>query len=401
MTRQESELPLCAVTGGLLLGGSSTFLVNLTHAFQARGLRLPIIVLSEQNDHERDFAALQNPVLSIPRRRHIYEDRLALALRHFAHARPRAVLACLGSDSFEVLRLMPAGVVRMAVIQSHDPGPYEAARVYSKWIDVLIGVSSKICEHARSFPEFAGRRVEYIPYGIWFGESVKRSPAPSEAPLRLVYIGRMVEEQKRVSRLVELIQLLEARQMRFQFTFVGSGSELPRMQSALAHIKNIDFRGEVPNHAVSDILQTQDISVLLSDYEGLPLGLLESMGAGVVPVVSDLESGIRDVVTGSTGIRVPVGNVAAAADAIETLGKDRVKLAGLSTAAARLAREEYSAQKMAARYLHLIDQLPTAPVNWNPDADIPAPIGLKRWLYQGPARLARRWIKRAVASVRR
>ena len=74
----DPEIPLAAVTGSLLLGGSSTFLLNLTRAWQERGLRLPIIVLSEDNEHARDFAALEAPVKLISKRP-IYEDRLRTA----------------------------------------------------------------------------------------------------------------------------------------------------------------------------------------------------------------------------------------------------------------------------------------------------------------------------------
>ena len=55
---------------------------------------------------------------------------------------------------------------------------------------------------------------------------------------------------------------------------------------------------------------------LLSDYEGLALSLLEAMGAGVVPVVSDLSSGIAQAVPADCGLRVPFGNLDAAAAAL-------------------------------------------------------------------------------------
>ena len=389
------DIPLVAVTGALPLGGSSTFLVNLARAFRARGLLLPIVVLSEHNEYARDFAALETPVQLITHRSNIYEDRLRLAYEAVASWKPRAVLACLGGESFEVLRLVPPGVARLGIIQSHDPGPHEAVRLYAEWIDVVVGVSQTICDQVRATPATARHRVEKIPYGIAFGPPAERRGRPAEEPLRIIYLGRLIEEQKRVSRLAELIQLLRARGVNFRFTFAGSGPQLPALQSALAGVPGVEFLGEVPNGSVPALLAAQDVMVLLSDYEGLPLSLLEAMGAGVVPVISDLESGIRDVVTEQEGMRVPVGDVSAAAHAIARLAQDRAQLATLSEAAARSVRVEYSAARMAERYAQVIASLMPAPVIWPGDVQVPVPLGQQRaWLYQGLPRVARRWTKR-------
>ncbi len=391
------EIPLAAVTGSLLLGGSSTFLLNLTQAWRECGFQLPIVVLSEDNEHARDFNALGAPVKLISTRP-IYEDRLRMAYEELARWRPRAVLACLGGNSFEVLQLVPPGVARLGIIQSHDPGPHQTVQCYSNWIDAVIGVSRKICEHARSVPEVARRRVEYIPYGINFGPRAERRTTRPIDPLRIIYLGRMSEEQKRVSRLVELAKLLDAQGVNYGFTFAGSGAQLLALQSALADAPSANFLGEVPNDTVPALLAAHDVLVLLSDYEGLPLSLLEGMGAGVVPVVSDLESGIRDVVTTETGVRVPVGDVPAAARAIFALAQDRGRLAALSAAAARSVRDEYSAARMAERYLKLIGELAPSPVPWPASVEVPVPVGVKRaWLYRGLPRVARRWIKRLIA----
>ena len=389
------DIPLVAVTGALPLGGSSTFLVNLARAFRARGLVLPIVVLSEDNAYAREFAALETPVTLIPHRSNIYEDRLRLAYEAVVSWRPRAVLACLGGESFEVLRSVPPGVARLGIIQSHDPGPHEAVRLYAEWIDTVVGVSQTICEHVRMAPCVGPRRVEKISYGIAFGPAVERPATRAEEPLRIIYLGRLIEEQKRVSRLAELIHMLSARGVNFHFTFAGRGPQQPALQAALAGRAAVTFLGEVPTGSVPALLAAQDVLVLLSDYEGLPLSLLEAMGAGVVPVVSDLESGIRDVVTEQTGVRVPVGDVSAAVGALVGLAQDRVRLAALSAAAAQSVRTEYSAARMAENYLQVIGLRPPTPVLWPSEVRVPAPLGIEHpWLYQGLPRVARRWTKR-------
>ena len=252
---------------------------------------------------EADFTAATLAVHQVPWSRLIYEDRTRQAYALAAAYAPRAVLACLGADSFEVLRVTPRSVLRLGIIQSDDPGPYEMARQYAPWLDVMVGVSETICRHLRAESAYSSTRIECIPYGVHFETDCARAPRDFNQPLRIIYLGRLIETQKRVSRLVELIRLLTTRGRPFEFTFGGSGPELPSVREALRGFSHIRFLGHVPNHQIGELLRSQDVFVLLSDYEGLPLSLLEAMGEGVVPVVSDLESGMREVVTVGTGIR--------------------------------------------------------------------------------------------------
>ena len=233
----------------------------------------------------------------VPRRKLIYEDRLQLAYSEIAALQPPAVLACLGSDSFEVLRALPQGVVRLGVIQSDDPAPYQMARHFAPWLDAMVGVSEVIQRQLAKEP-FANRmRIEYIPYGINFAAERIRPVRDSNQPVRIIYVGRMIEIQKRVSRLFELAGILASRGEKFEFTFAGSGPELAAGKEMLKGLANARFLGDVPNAEIGALLRANDVFVLLSDYEGLPLSLLEAMSEGLAPVVSDLESGMREMVT--------------------------------------------------------------------------------------------------------
>ncbi len=389
--------PLLAVTGGMRLGGSTTFLLNLGRGFRELGAALPIICMTGENEMQPDFAEAGVAVHHLPWRALIYEDRTRRARAQAAAHGPNAVLACLGSDSFEVLRVVPRPVLRLGIIQSDDPGPYEMARHYAPWLDVMVGVSETICRHLRADSAYSNTRIEWIPYGIHFETGGARTPRDPTQPVRIIYLGRLVETQKRVSRLVELARLLAARGLPFEFTFVGSGPELPSVKEALRGFSPIHFPGNVPYRQIGELLRSQDVFVLLSDYEGLPLSLLEAMGAGVVPVVSDLESGLREVVTAETGIRVPVGDVPAAAEAILFLARNPGRLANFSAAAGRLARSQYGAARMAQRYLNLAGGEPRGTGGWPAEVTIPPPLLVRpAWVYQGLGRRVRRIIKRAL-----
>ena len=390
-----SDAPLVAVAGSLPLGGSSTFLVNFARALRRRGQRLPVVVLDTENAYAADFAAIGNPVHILPARKLIFEDRLHWAYQQVAQYRPRAVLSCLSSQSFEILRVVPRGVLRMSIVQSDDPGPYATVMEHAAWTDVAVGVSRQIGLNLQARPELRGVRAEVIPYGIDFSAAAPRAPRPADAPLRLIYLGRIIEEQKRVSRLVELAQQLQARRVPVEFSIVGEGPQRDALRAAMKGFDFVRFVEPVPYERVPRLLEDFDVFVLLSDFEGLPLSLLEALGAGVVPVVSDLPSGLAEVVDESRGVRVPVGEVGRAAEAIVELSRDRKKLHDRATNAAHFARAHYSADAMAEKYLRVIEERAAPAQAWPASVEMPVPRGVARpWLYAGVPRRVRRWLKR-------
>lgn len=387
--------PLACVTGGLKLGGSSTFLVNLSRAFAEKGLDLPVIVLSNDNDHRSDFAEISSPVIEISRDSTIYEDRLYLAASHLAELRPRAILACLGAESFETLRYVPEGTLRMGIVQSDDPLVYETIRRYSKWIDLVVGVSQTICARLAVLAEFADTPVKWIPYGIQLHDMNRTRDRGG--PLRVVYVGRIIEEQKRISRIIRLVTLCLESKLSADFTFIGTGPEFPTLERVFRGVPNVHLVGGIANSQVPELLAKQDVMVLLSDYEGLPLSLLEAMALGVVPIVSNVAGGLADVVTSDCGFRVAAEQIEAAQMCLSRLASDRSLLARLSDTARLKIRENFSASKMATRYLQLTeDRVPSTPIRWTTPR-IQPPIGVTPlWLYRNPARILRRLLKSGI-----
>jgi glycosyltransferase involved in cell wall biosynthesis len=395
-------LALVAVTGSLPIGGSSTFLLNFARAMRRRGSMLPVVVIDTENTYAGEFAAIGNPVHCLPRTPAIYEDRLAWAYAQTARYRPRAVLSCLSTASFEILRLLPPGVIRMGVVQSDDPGPYSALRMYAPWLDMTVGVSRQIAGNFQRYPELRNIRSAAIPYGIDFGPRPDRLERVPSDPLRLIYLGRLAEEQKRVSRLARLARILEAHNANVTMTIVGEGPQSGQLREDLRGCRIVAFHDAVPYDRVGAIFLESDVFVLLSDFEGLPLSLLEAMGSGVVPVVSDLASGISDVVQESRGFRIPVGDVERAASVIMELTADRRKLHEYSGAAAEFVRRHHSADAMSDQYCALVEGMAGNAGEWPPTTKVPVPKAVRpAWLFAPSLRPIRRCAKRFLGLLRR
>ncbi len=388
------------VSGVLDLGGTTTFLCNLAGELIRRGYPVAVFSFEQGNPLAADFAGLGIPVFTTDERRSIYEDRMRLILGELAGFRPSVVIANLSATAFETLRYVPPGVFRVGMAQSHDDGVYRTVRVYAPHLEAMGAVSETIRERLVAMPEFARVPVHYLPYGVPMpGRDTVLARRPG-APLRILYLGRIDQEQKRVRLFPQILGALAAAGLPFHWTVAGDGPERAFLQEAMKSAGpagTVSFPGRIQYSDVPKVLAEHDVFLLASDYEGLPLSLLEAMARGVVPVVSDLPSGVREVVDAETGKLVAPDNIPGYAQAILWLHSHREELDRLSRNARRAVREKFSVAAMADRWLALLDAAPTAPVSWPQRWRIkPILLTPQPWRFSPPLRLARRWALRVL-----
>lgn len=106
----------------------------------------------------------------------------------------------------------------------------------------------------------------------------------------LLYLGR-IEENKGVYELIEALQKLK-NEFDFRFFLCGTGPLLEYCVEAFGSILGNDFeyKGVVSGESKIKIIKESDIFILPSYFEGMPMALLETMTAGVVPIVTNVGS---------------------------------------------------------------------------------------------------------------
>jgi sugar transferase (PEP-CTERM/EpsH1 system associated) len=108
---------------------------------------------------------------------------------------------------------------------------------------------------------------------------------------------------------------------------------------------------------VGRLLQGADLFLLSSVSEGIPLTVIEAMCAGL-PVVCTRVGGTGEVVVdGQTGLLAPAGDDAALADAILRLHRDPDLRRRMGEGGRARAREMFSEEQMAGRYLALYEEM--------------------------------------------
>jgi glycosyltransferase involved in cell wall biosynthesis len=102
---------------------------------------------------------------------------------------------------------------------------------------------------------------------------------------------------------------------------------------------------------VLDRLSEGDVFMLPTRAEGLPAALVEAMGAGLVPIVSDIRSGIPEIVQdGVTGLLARVDDVEGFAGAIERLQDSRDCLEKMSRAVRASVATRFDPASRTAAY---------------------------------------------------
>jgi glycosyltransferase involved in cell wall biosynthesis len=382
------------VTGGLKLGGSTTFLCNLAGEFIRRGVPAGVFSFERENPLAADFQRLNIPIQVWNERRLIFEDRLRQVLQRLAAFQPTVVVANLGPVSFEVLRYLPPGIFRIGMGQSDDPIVYDMMRLYTPWMDLAAMVSQTMRQKAAAMPEFARVPVAYLAYGVPMCLDTELPARDFTAPLRILYLGRLEQEQKRVRLFPEILRQLCAAGISFHWTIAGEGGERGFLEANLKPVspnQTVSFAGPVRYADVPALLKQHDICLLTSDYEGFGLCVVESMGYGLVPVVSDLPAGIPEMVDKTTGILVPVDDVAGYARAIVHLHEHRDELAAKSAASRERVKMKFSVEAMTDRWLAALPATAAPPSAWPQSWKITAPLTAGNSIYFSlPMRALRR-----------
>jgi glycosyltransferase involved in cell wall biosynthesis len=271
----------------------------------------------------------------------------------------------------DIWTLFPAGLnpkVRCIGICHADSEVeyYAPLRWYEPLIAKFIGVSP---ECTRKLEYHLPKRVEDITtlvYGISVPAALKRSYQVN--PVRLVYGGRVVQQQKRVFDFVSLVENLLELQVDFVLDIVGAGPDLAalkEMMSGVAQPGRIHFFDRQPPEVMPNIWLNHDIFVQVSEFEGTSVSMLEAMAQGTVPVVTETESGAASVIThGENGFLAPIGNMQAMAQIIADLASKPVNLQAIGQAAFNQVKQ-YSMPTYVETFSAVLDQaLASPPGRW-------------------------------------
>ncbi|MDH3294490.1 MAG: glycosyltransferase [Acidimicrobiia bacterium] len=173
---------------------------------------------------------------------------------------------------------------------------------------------------------------------------------------RLLFIGR-ITAVKGLDVLLDAIDALQSRHTDLQLTIVGDGPERTRLEQKTAQ-RGLDavvtFVGSKSQEEVSDLLTRTDVFVLPSFAEGVPVVLMEAMGAGL-PVVATQVGGMTELVDDQvSGFLIRPFDATLLAERIDQLVSDPDLRRRLGQAGRKKVLDEFVSADEAGRLASLI-----------------------------------------------
>jgi glycosyltransferase involved in cell wall biosynthesis len=170
-------------------------------------------------------------------------------------------------------------------------------------------------------------KLDVMRTGLDLHRFVLRAPKPFSKPFRFLSVGRLVEK-KGFPVFFDALALLAQRGRDFEADVVGGGPMDAALHGQIGRLGlagRVRLAGPQPQERVRRYFDEADAFVLACleagnrDMDGTPIVLIEAMALGV-PVISTPVSGNPELIeSGNSGLLVLPGDVAALADAMESL----------------------------------------------------------------------------------
>ena len=110
----------------------------------------------------------------------------------------------------------------------------------------------------------------------------------------IIHISCFEDKSKNISGLLESLKIIDDKGIDFQCKLIGEGMDLDLMKEKakeLLLINKVSFTGLLQGQALANELSSGDFLVLSSNYENMPVVILEALASGL-PVVSTNVGGI-------------------------------------------------------------------------------------------------------------
>lgn len=237
---------------------------------------------------------------------------------------------------------------------SFTEGVSKKKRVFYMGIEKLVGfisdgiitVSEYDRQLAKSKKIVASNKLHTIHNGVHelehFTQSSEMNPS-----VTIIMVARFATPKKQLA----LLQALEKLQfIEWTLRFAGDG---PLLQEAKDFVRKHGLQARVQflgnRQDIAKLLRQSDLFVLLSDWEGLPLSILEAMRSGLPIIASDV-GGVKEAVTDSVnGYLVPKNDEEELLHRLSHLLSDSSLRRDMGNESRRLFEEKFTFHKMLTK----------------------------------------------------
>lgn len=331
------------------MGGAQRHVVDLVRAFPATGISVCLAFAKTGSSGQAQLGSVSvDEINSLKRQINFLSDLLALTeIRELIRVREPDIICLHSSKAGALGRIAAIGTGIPVVFTAHgwaftEGVPPFKRSVYKQIERLLARLSTRIItvsEYDRSLAlwERVGDRHKLVTVHNGVHDTDEPRAEPSINPPRLIMVARFADQKDHALLLQALVDL---QGLSWELEFVGDGpNRLPAeaLVKKLGLARRVRFAGA--SEAVAADLSRAQLFVLASQWEGLPLSIIEAMRAGLPVIASDV-GGVNELVDdGKTGYLVPRSDKRRLTDRLRQLLEDPDRRAAMGAA----GRQRYEA----------------------------------------------------------
>lgn len=343
-------------TDGNVIGGGHLFLPVLIEELAKRGHEVHLVIKAKSNEKLHSLLIHSGAIIHIrPWKKYApVTDLVPYFVEWIKKLKPdfyiNSTSAAIGWLVIPYLK--EAGIPCFCIGHNNEDTYYNPVRHYKKYLTGAIGVSKEICAAFAGTCGMQAEKIAFIPYGVKAAKSIEIFK--QKDPVRLIYVGRIEQNQKRIKDLVSIAQLLTQNEVSYTLDIIGDG---PMMNYVTRNLENeisrkiVRVYGWLDKMEVEERLRKSEVFIMTSEFEGFSIALIEAMANGCCPIVTNIKAGNQEVIKNEeNGYLIDIGQTKTFASVIQELSKKREKL-NKNREMAYLTGKEYTVARMADKYV--------------------------------------------------
>lgn len=178
---------------------------------------------------------------------------------------------------------------------------YQQYKIKKKAFDLyqlsssFVLLSDSFKEDFRTLAGIDGEKLVTIP-NCFERTDIDLNTVLNHKKKQILYVGRLLNSQKRVDRLIDIWAGLESKYPDWNLVLVGDGEDKGTLQAQCEALglRNVKFEGY--HSQVGSFYESSDIVCLTSDFEGFGMVLIEGMQWGCVPFAYNSYKSLNDII---------------------------------------------------------------------------------------------------------
>lgn len=342
------------------LGGLYSFFREMRPAFQRIGIDFRCVAPYPKHRFAKARHAGDEGVVFVEDERSDEAGFIGTLARHLVDGGYRGVVVVPGNSLASTLLpcVLPAGIVRIAMVPHNGRGVYLPTAKVSGHLDWIVPVNKLLEEDLIGRYGVDPKQLRLVFIGIDTSHCAPGMREVRPGRLRLAFTSRLEDLQKNVFILPRILDAALKRGGSYELRILCGGPDEQKLRERFRQLGLLDqvrFDPGISREAMLDELALADVFLMTSRFEGCPHALIEAMASGCVPVVSKLQ-GIFDtmVADGQEGFWCDLRDPEEFARRLHELAHDPEKRRNMGAAARARAVRDFDVRQKAEAYRDLL-----------------------------------------------